>query len=87
MIEDRDQGVVFISDNGVGMDADHVQRAFDPFFTTSQVGQGLGLGLSISHSIIMNHHGFICLDSKPGRGTCVTMSLPLVTHARPRIQP
>ena len=66
-----------ISDNGPGMDADTVLHAFDPFFTTREVGDGEGLGLSVSHSIICDlHDGTLSLDSTPGKGSCVKIELP-----------
>lgn len=76
-----------IRDNGVGMDQQHIQRAFDPFFTTSQIGQGLGLGLSICHTIITNHQGEISIDSAPGIGTTITIVLPLTPPQRQRTRP
>lgn len=71
-----DRCLIAVSDNGVGMDAQRIQRAFEPFFTTSPIGQGMGLGLSICHTIIANHKGDIRIDSTPGAGTTITLSLP-----------
>ena len=68
---------VRLSDNGVGIDPKVVSRIFDPFFTTKPVGEGMGLGLSICHTIITNHGGSITIDSREHRGTEVTFELPL----------
>jgi signal transduction histidine kinase len=62
--------VVEISDNGPGVPEDIQTRIFDPFFTTKAPGQGTGLGLHISHDIIVNHHhGQILFASRPGETT------------------
>jgi PAS domain S-box-containing protein len=68
-----------ISDNGPGMPVEVRYRVFDPFFTTKEVGEGTGLGLSVSHSIITkNHAGSITLDSEPDKGTTFVIRLPLL---------
>jgi signal transduction histidine kinase len=66
-----------VRDTGVGMDEATLARMFEPFFTTKDVGQGTGLGLSISHGIIRQHHGEIEAHSKPGKGTDMTIRLPV----------
>jgi signal transduction histidine kinase len=54
------------------------KRVFEPFYTTKTVGQGTGLGLSVSYSIITNNHkGSIEVESQPGQGTCFRIRLPL----------
>ncbi|HEX4899277.1 MAG TPA: ATP-binding protein, partial [Pyrinomonadaceae bacterium] len=65
-----------ISDTGVGIEKDNLDRIFDPFFTTKEVGKGTGLGLSIVHGIIKEHHGTITVESNPGQGTKFTIALP-----------
>lgn len=67
-----------VEDNGPGM-LDTVRRhIFEPFFTTKEVGQGTGLGLSVSYFIITEHHdGTIEVDSTPGKGTLFSIRLPL----------
>jgi len=68
---------VLIRDTGCGMSAKVKKSIFDPFFTTKPVGQGTGLGLSVSYGIIESHGGRIQVDSKEGKGTCFTLSLPI----------
>ncbi|KAF0234639.1 MAG: PAS/PAC sensor signal transduction histidine [Desulfovibrionaceae bacterium] len=69
---------VEIEDNGPGMPPEVRKRAFEPFFTTKPVGEGTGLGLSVSYFIIVNnHHGDIAAQSVPGGGTRVVIRLPL----------
>lgn len=72
-----DRVVVRIQDTGKGIAPEHLGRVFEPFFTTKPVGQGLGLGLSISHTIVSSFSGTITVDSETGRGTTVTVSLPV----------
>ena len=69
--------VLEIEDNGVGMDQETANKVFDPFFTTKPVGQGTGLGMSITHKIIKNHQGSISVSSKVGQGTKFIITLPL----------
>ena len=64
-----------ISDTGCGMDAETVSRLFDPFFTTKFTGRGLGMAAALG--IVRAHHGAIMVESEPGRGTVVTVSLPV----------
>jgi signal transduction histidine kinase len=71
------QGVVVtIADTGCGIAPDHLQRVFDPFFTTRPPGHGTGMGLAVCHGIITRHGGAISLESTPGQGTQVTVRLP-----------
>jgi two-component system NtrC family sensor kinase len=66
-----------VADNGSGISADVKARIFDPFFTTKPVGMGTGLGLSLAYGIIQKHHGKIDVDSTPGRGTVMRITLPI----------
>ncbi|CAB5524972.1 Sensor protein fixL [Pseudomonas putida] len=67
-----------VEDNGVGMPDSVRKRTFEPFFTTKEIGQGTGLGLSVSYFIITNNHkGQMEVHSAPGQGTCFTLRLPL----------
>jgi PAS domain S-box-containing protein len=68
---------VEVADTGSGIPAEHLTRIFDPFFTTKPVGQGTGLGLSLSYNIVRRHHGRIDVDSTPGQGTTFRIILPL----------
>jgi len=68
---------VDIEDNGPGMDEKVCKRIMEPFFTTKQVGQGTGLGLSVTYFIVTNSYGgSLRVDSEPGHGTCFTVRLP-----------
>jgi two-component system, NtrC family, sensor kinase len=68
---------VEVEDNGCGISADHLPHIFEPFFTTKPVGQGMGLGLSVSYGIIRDHSGAIEVESTPGRGSLFRVRLPL----------
>ena len=52
------------------------KRIFEPFFTTKEVGQGTGLGLALSRSIVEKHKGLLEVQSAPGEGSCFTVKLP-----------
>ncbi len=71
---------VAVSDNGAGIAPEDLPRVFDPFFTTKEVGQGTGLGLSICYGIIEEHGGTIEIDSRPGEGTRVEFTVPIVSE-------
>ena len=68
---------VEIEDNGSGMSEETKQKVFNPFFTTKPVGQGTGLGMSITYKVIKNHNGDIEIESKEGIGTKFIITLPL----------
>ncbi|PAJ81740.1 histidine kinase [Burkholderia ubonensis] len=78
---DGDHVTIAISDTGKGMPPDVMRRIFDPFFTTKPVGQGTGLGLSVSHGIVERHRGVIDVTSEPGRGSTFSIRLP-IRHER-----
>lgn len=65
---------ISIEDDGEGIEQENLQKVFDPFFSTKQMGRGLGL--SIAHSVIKKHGGYIKIDSKAGIGTIVEIYLP-----------
>jgi PAS domain S-box-containing protein len=67
------------TDNGDGIDPEHIARIYDPFFTTKQIGKGTGLGLAVSYGIIQDHGGHISVESKHGEGTVFRIMLPLIT--------
>lgn len=73
--------VVRVADTGVGMPMDVVARAFEPFFSTKDRGRGSGLGLATVYGIVQRSGGEVTLDSEVGRGTTVTISLPMSRQA------
>ena len=68
--------IVEIADTGQGIPPENLKKIFDPFFTTKPVGQGTGLGLSVSYEIVKKHGGDIQVRSKLGEGTTFTVRLP-----------
>jgi len=68
---------VVVADTGHGIPPELERRIFDPFFTTKEVGQGMGLGLSITYGIIKEHGGTISVVSSPGEGAAFLIHLPL----------
>ncbi len=75
-----------ISDTGGGIPKPMLARIFDPFFTTKPIGQGTGLGLSVSYGIIARHHGRIEVDSELGKGTTFQIWLPLDAREQEKSQ-
>lgn len=69
---------ISVADSGSGVAPEHLDRVFEPFFTTKGAGHGTGLGLSLCREIAHAHGGDIVLDSKPGMGTVVTLTLGAV---------
>ncbi|HEX5792144.1 MAG TPA: ATP-binding protein [Rheinheimera sp.] len=65
-----------VTDNGKGIDSAQLARIFEPFYTTKPKGQGTGLGLSLSRSIVEKHKGLLEVSSTPGVGSCFTVKLP-----------
>ena len=70
---------VSVRDNGSGITPDNLGRVFEPFFTTRDVGAGLGLGLSVSYGIVQRHGGTLAVESEPGSWTEFTFDLPRPT--------
>ena len=68
---------IHISDTGQGIPKDLVNRIFEPFYTTKDVGKGTGLGLSISYGIVQQHNGELEVESETGKGTTFTITLPV----------
>lgn len=82
-----DYVVCTIQDNGPGIAPEHLSKVFDPFYTTKPVGLGTGLGLSVSHDIIVNKHkGQLLVDTEIGKGTTFTLKLPL-QHSSAAVEP
>ena len=75
--KDKQKVVAAISDTGCGIDEETLKNIFDPFYTTKDVGEGTGLGLSLTHGIIKEHHGTISVSSRLGHGTVLKVSFPV----------
>ena len=69
---------VSIEDTGIGIPKKHLQKIFEPLFTTKEKGIGTGLGLSVCYDIIKDHNGTIYVASEPGKGTCFVIELPIL---------
>jgi signal transduction histidine kinase len=73
-----DMAVISVADDGCGIPESIRHRVFDPFFTTKEVGKGTGQGLSISRSVVVDHHGgSLSFDSEVGRGTTFFVRIPI----------
>ncbi len=83
-IDEGEVARIEVEDNGPGMDEETRKRIFEPFYTTKPVGQGTGLGMSVSYTIITNgHHGTIEVESAPGQGARFIIRLPQGREACP----
>jgi two-component system, NtrC family, sensor kinase len=67
---------IAVADTGCGIPADRLSRIFDPFYTTREIGQGMGIGLAICHNIVTAFGGTIDISSQVGKGTTVRVALP-----------
>ena len=72
-----DTVILTVADDGSGISPENLDKIFNPFFTTKPVGQGTGLGLAICHGIVASHGGKIRVDSEIGRGTRLSLVLPV----------
>jgi signal transduction histidine kinase len=77
LVRDGAIAVLSVRDDGSGMTDEERQHACEPFFTTRSAGEGSGLGLAIVAQIVEGHGGVLVLESAPGKGTTVTLRLPL----------
>jgi len=80
------QITIEFEDTGCGIPKENLVRIFDPFFTTKEEGKGTGLGLAVSNTIIGQHGGALSVKSEAGKGTCFTITLPLI-YKRPEPPP
>jgi len=70
------RSLLSIRDNGEGIEPKHLDKIFDPFFTTKDVGEGMGLGLSICHRIVQDYNGRIAVRSEHGKFCEFTLEFP-----------
>jgi two-component system, NtrC family, sensor kinase len=68
---------IFVSDTGCGIPPEHINKLFDPFFSTKDVGHGTGLGLAVSLGIVQRHGGSIRVQSEVGKGSTFIVRVPL----------
>ncbi len=83
MFDDQDRVVITVRDTGCGMTPEVAERVFEPFFTTKPVGKGTGLGLSQIFAFVRQQGGDVAIETAPGEGTAVRISLPRETEATP----
>lgn len=80
--KDKDGMVeVAISDTGMGIPKEYMNKIFDPFFTTKEAGEGTGLGLYVVSMIVNKHHGTVNVDSQVGKGTTFVLRFPTPSHS------
>lgn len=78
--ESAEQLTLVFIDTGVGISAENMPHIFDPFFTTKGVGEGTGLGLAVTYSLVQRMNGTIAVDSRPGQGTAFTITLQVTEN-------
>ena len=82
-----DYALITFSDTGHGMDKETLRHAFEPFFSTKEVGKGTGLGLAMVYGIVKNHDGYIMCESEPGLGTTFRIYLPAIEEEVENVEP
>ena len=89
VIAPGDYAVVQVTDSGVGMDNDYLDRIFEPFFTRKKQSRqsGSGLGLSVVHGVVKDHEGFIDLTTEAGKGSSISLYFPTTESAELPEQP
>ena len=75
--KENGRSTLCVRDNGLGIDAEHLDKIFDPFYTTKDVGQGMGLGLSICYRIVQEAEGRISVKTEPGKFCEFTLEFPV----------
>jgi signal transduction histidine kinase len=81
-----DRGFITLRDNGPGIEPKHLDKIFDPFFTTKDVGEGMGLGLSICHRIVQGYGGHISVKTEVGRFCEFTLDFPVNAKPAPELE-
>ena len=77
LVKDATVVEIEIRDTGPGIPSDKIDKIFEPFYTTKEIGRGTGLGLSIAYGIVERHHGSISVESEVGKGTSFFVRLPV----------
>jgi len=79
---DEDNIMIEIRDNGIGIAPEDIPHIFEPFFSTKGKATGIGLGLAIVHGIVQNHNGKVEVDSELGKGTTISIILPVINDQK-----